>query len=50
METTNKIEEVVKGLSKLPTLPGIAMKILEVVRNEETSLNAVNSIVQVTKM
>jgi len=44
METANKIEEVVKGLSKLPTLPGIAMKILEVVRNEETSLKEIADI------
>lgn len=34
----NKIEEVLKGLEKLPTLPGIAMKILELVRSEETNL------------
>jgi HD-like signal output (HDOD) protein len=41
MNQLNEIEEVLKGLEKLPTLPGIAMRILEVVRNEETSLKEI---------
>ena len=38
MNQISKIEEVLKGLEKLPTLPGIAMKILELVRSEATDL------------
>ena len=41
MNQLNEIEDVLKGLDKLPTLPGIAMRILEVVRNEETSLKEI---------
>ena len=41
MNQLNEIEEVLKGSEKLPTLPGIAMRILEVVRNEETSLKEI---------
>ncbi|UCF85279.1 MAG: GGDEF domain-containing protein [Desulfobacteraceae bacterium] len=41
MNQLNEIEEVLKGLEKLPTLPGIAIRILEVVRNEETSLKEI---------
>jgi len=37
----NEIEEVLKGLEKLPTLPGIAMKILELVRDEDTNLKEI---------
>ena len=44
MDETIKIEEVVKGLEKLPTLPGIAVKILEAVRNAETSLKEIADI------
>ena len=41
MNHINKIEEVLKGLEKLPTLPGIAMKILELVRDEDTNLKEI---------
>ena len=41
MNQLNKIEEILKGLEKLPTLPGIAMKILELVRDENTNLKAI---------
>jgi HD-like signal output (HDOD) protein len=41
MNQDNKIEEILKGLEKLPTLPGIAMKILELVRDEDTNLKAI---------
>lgn len=41
MSQVNEIEEVLKGLEKLPTLPGIAMKILELVRDEDTNLKEI---------
>ena len=41
MNQDDKIEEILKGLEKLPTLPGIAMKILELVRDEDTNLKAI---------
>ncbi|MBE9569761.1 MAG: GGDEF domain-containing protein [Proteobacteria bacterium] len=41
MNQINKIEEILKGLEKLPTLPGIAMKILELVRGEDTNLKEI---------
>jgi len=41
MNQDNKIEEILNGLEKLPTLPGIAMKILELVRDEDTDLKAI---------
>ncbi|OPX36770.1 MAG: hypothetical protein B1H12_06470 [Desulfobacteraceae bacterium 4484_190.2] len=41
MNQINKIEEIIKGLEKLPTLPGIAMKILELVRSEDTNLKEI---------
>lgn len=41
MNQINKIEEVLKGSMKLPTLPGIAMKILELVRHEDTNLKEI---------
>ena len=41
MNQLNKIEEILKGLEKLPTLPGIAMKILELVRDKDTNLKEI---------
>ena len=41
MSQLNKIEEILKGLEKLPTLPGIAMKILELVRDKDTNLKEI---------
>jgi len=41
MNQINKIEEILKGFDKLPTLPGIAMKILELVRDEDTNLKEI---------
>jgi two-component system cell cycle response regulator len=41
MSQVNKIEEILKGSDKLPTLPGIAMKILEIVRDEDTNLQEI---------
>lgn len=41
MDQASKVEEVVNALDKLPTLPGIAMKILEVVRDKEASLKQI---------
>lgn len=41
MGKASKVEELVKGLDKLPTLPGVAMKILELVRNKESSLKQI---------
>ena len=41
MNQVNKIEEILKGFDKLPTLPGIAMKILELVRDEATNLKEI---------
>ena len=41
MNQVNKIEEILKGFDKLPTLPGIAMKILELVRDEDTNLKEI---------
>jgi len=38
------IEDIFKGMKKLPTLPGIAMKILEAVRNEESYLKEIGDI------
>ena len=44
MEESKTIEEVVKGLGSFPTLPGIAMRILEAVGKEEASLNEIADI------
>jgi diguanylate cyclase (GGDEF)-like protein len=41
MNQVNKIEEILKGFDKLPTLPGIAMKILELVKDEDTNLKEI---------
>ena len=38
MSPIQGIDEIIDGLDKLPTLPGIAVKILEAVQSEETSL------------
>ena len=40
----NKTEDIFKGLEKLPTLPGIAMKILELVKGEDTSLKEIANV------
>jgi diguanylate cyclase (GGDEF)-like protein len=44
MKPITKIEDMIKDLSKLPTLPGIAIKILEAVKDEETRLNEIADI------
>ena len=44
MNQVNKIEEVLKGSEKLPTLPGIAMKILELVRDKDTNLKEIANV------
>jgi diguanylate cyclase (GGDEF)-like protein len=44
MDESKMIEDVVKGLGKLPTLPGIAMRILEAVGKEQTSLKEIADI------
>ena len=44
MEETNKIESIVHNLRKLPTLPGIAMRLLQAVKNKETGLKEIGEI------
>jgi len=44
MDEVKKIEEVVKGLDKLPTLPNVAVRILEAVKNEDTCLKEISDI------
>ena len=39
------IEKALMGMDKLPTIPGIAVKILEVVRNENSDLNEIADII-----
>ena len=39
------IEKALMGMDKLPTIPGIAVKILEVVRNENSNLNEIADII-----
>jgi diguanylate cyclase (GGDEF)-like protein len=40
----NKTEDIFKGLEKLPTLPGIALKILALVKGEGASLKEIASV------
>ena len=40
----NKPEDIFKGLEKLPILPGIVMKILELVKEDDTSLKEIANI------
>jgi HD-like signal output (HDOD) protein len=44
MEDTSKMESIVHDLSKLPTLPSIAMRLLNAVRNKETGLKEIGEI------
>ena len=44
MEETSKIESIVHNLNKLPTLPSIAMRLLNAVRNKETGLKEIGEI------
>jgi len=44
MEQQEKIKNMLKGAKKLPTLPGVAIKILEAVKKEETSLKEIGDI------
>ena len=44
MEETSKIESIVHNLRKLPTLPSIAMRLLNAVRNKETGLKEIGEI------
>ena len=44
MEKTSKIESIVHNLRKLPTLPSIAMRLLQAVRNKETGLKEIGEI------
>lgn len=41
MGETKNVQEIIKGLDKLPTLPGIAVKILEVVRDKDATLKQI---------
>ena len=42
MDEVKKNEEVVKGLDKLPTLPDVASRTLEAVKNEDTCLKEIS--------
>jgi len=44
MEQQQKIKNMLTGAKKLPTLPGVAIKILEAVKKEETSLKEIGDI------
>jgi diguanylate cyclase (GGDEF)-like protein len=44
MGETQHIEEIIKGTEKLPTLPGIAMKILETIRKDDVSLKEIGDL------
>ena len=44
MKQQEKITSMLRGAKKLPTLPGVAMKILEAVKQEETSLKEIADI------
>jgi diguanylate cyclase (GGDEF)-like protein len=44
MEQQEKINNMLRGATKLPTLPGVAMKILEAVKKEDTSLKEIADI------
>ena len=44
MRDNQQIEKIIKGTEKLPTLPGIAMKILETVRKEDVSLREIGDL------
>ena len=39
-----EIEEIMSRMGNLPTLPGIAIKILEAVKKEETSIKEIGDI------
>jgi diguanylate cyclase (GGDEF)-like protein len=45
MCNAERIEEALKGMGKLPTLPGIAVKILEAVKKEHSSINEIADII-----
>ncbi len=44
MKETSKIESIVHNLNKLPTLPSVAMRILNAVRNKKTGLKEIGEI------
>jgi HD-like signal output (HDOD) protein len=44
MKPIAEIEDVIKDLKKLPTLPGIAIKILEAIKDEETGVSEIADI------
>jgi diguanylate cyclase (GGDEF)-like protein len=44
MNEDNKIEAILEGMGDLPTLPGIAMKILEVVKKDESNLQEIGEV------
>jgi HD-like signal output (HDOD) protein len=44
MRKFSKIESIVNNLNKLPTLPSIAMRILNAVKNKETGLKEIGEI------
>lgn len=45
MDKTSRIEETFEGAGKLPTLPGIAVKILEVIRKKNSGLMEIAEII-----
>ena len=44
MYNIDKIECVIKNIDKLPTLPGIAMRILEAVRKKDVNVKEIGEI------
>ena len=45
MEKERSLEGFIDGIEKLPTLPGIAMQILEAVQNEEPNIDEISDII-----
>jgi len=45
MDENIAFEEIIKKTDKLPTLPGIALKLIEVVRQEEPDLNEITKLI-----
>ena len=45
MEKERSLEAFIDGIEKLPTLPGIAMQILEAVQNEEPNIDEISDII-----
>ncbi len=45
MDKSDRIKEALMGMGKLPTLPGIAVKILEAVKKEHSNINEIADII-----